>query len=129
MDEIPFGRAVAKVTGDDNGVELPDSGAAVLLGVAVRDISVEEGDATAENAFAADSAVGVLRRGQIWVQVEEAVTPDDAVFVRHTANGPLTKLGIFRTDADGGNAIALTTAKFLTSAATDGLAVLDVNLP
>src|SRR3990172_3915806 len=90
--EIPFGRAVAKIATDDNGVRLPTGGGDLLVGVAVRDYSVEQGDATAENAYAIQSAVGVLRRGQIWVQVEEAVTPDDAVFVRHTANGPLTKL-------------------------------------
>ena len=128
VDEIKFGRAVAKVSGDDNGVEKPDSSGAILVGVAVRDISVEEGSTTAENAYPATSAVGVMRRGQVWVQVEEAVTPDDAVFVRHTANGPLTELGIFRTDADTANAIALTTAKFMTSAAAGGLAVLDLNI-
>lgn len=127
VDTILFGLAVAKVSGDANGVEKPDSSGAVIAGVAVRDPSLEY-DPDAENQFEALSDVPVLRRGQVYVYCEEAVTPDDAVFVRHTANGPLTILGAFRNDNDGGNALALTTAAFITSAGIGGYAVLDLNI-
>lgn len=127
VDAILFGVAVAKVSADANGIEKPDSSGAVIVGVAVRDPSIEY-DPDAENQFEALSDVPVLRRGQIYVYCEEAVTPDDDVYVRHTANGGLTVLGAFRNDNDGGNALALSTAKFLTSAGIGGYAVLDLNI-
>ena len=43
----------------------------------------------------------VLRRGRIWVAVEEAIVVTDRVFVRHTAFGGNTEIGQFRTDAEG----------------------------
>lgn len=127
VDVITFGLAVAKVSGDANGVEQPDSGSAVIAGVACRD-QAQEYDSGNENSFPALSNVPVMRRGQVYVYCEEAVTPDDDVYVRHTANGGLTILGAFRTDSDSSNALALTTARFLTSASSGGYAVLDLNI-
>lgn len=43
----------------------------------------------------------ILRRGRIWVAVEEAVTTLNPVFYRHTAKGGNTEIGQFRSDADG----------------------------
>lgn len=127
VDQIKFGRAVAKVSADENGVEKPDSGSSVIVGVSLRDLTIEY-DSSNENLYPALSDVSVMRRGQVYVYVEEDVTPDDAVFVRHTANGGLTDLGAFRTDSDSSNALALTTAKFLTSASAGGVAILDLNI-
>lgn len=42
----------------------------------------------------------VLRRGRIWVPVEEAVAVGDSVYCRHTT-GTGTEIGAFRNDADG----------------------------
>lgn len=42
----------------------------------------------------------VLRRGRIWVRVEEAITVTDGVFFRHTT-GSGTEIGAFRNDLDG----------------------------
>ncbi len=42
----------------------------------------------------------VLRRGRIWVRVEEAITVCDGVFFRHTT-GTGTEIGAFRNDLDG----------------------------
>lgn len=42
----------------------------------------------------------VLRKGRIWVRVEEAITVGDGVFFRHTT-GSGTEIGAFRNDADG----------------------------
>jgi hypothetical protein len=73
--------------------------------------------------------VSILRRGRIWVFVEEAVTPASAPFCRITANGGNTVLGRFRASADGGNAEAMSASRFVTSAGAGGLALLEVNLP
>ena len=122
VDEIKFGHMVAKVSGDDDGCEQPDSAGADLLGVSLRKISTEN------DKYAAKSAVAVLRRGQVFVEVEEAVTPDSDVFVRHTAGGGGSELGIFRTDADTASAVQITNARFKTSAAAGKVAVLEINL-
>jgi len=42
----------------------------------------------------------VLRRGRIWVRVEEAIAVGDPVYFRHTS-GTGTEIGAFRNDADG----------------------------
>jgi hypothetical protein len=48
-----------------------------------------------------EDAVNVLRKGRIWVPIEQAVVPHtSAVFIRHTVNGGLDQLGAFRIDAD-----------------------------
>lgn len=128
-DEIPFGRAVAKISGDENGIKLPDGGGVVIVGIAVRDNQVEEGDASVENAYDNDSAVCVLRRGRIYVEVDQTVTPDSSVYVRHTANGGDDQKGIFRADADTANAVLLSGAKYVKGATAGGVAILDINLP
>jgi len=129
VDEIPFGRVVAKASGVESGIELPDSSGAVLVGVAHRDMTVEQEAATADDAYPINSDVAVGKRGHYYVLVDSAVTPDSSVFVRHTANGAKDKLGVCRANNDGGNALAFSNAKFLTSAADGGIAILDVNLP
>ncbi len=127
--EIPFGRAVAKIAGDDDGIKLPDGGAVTLEGVCLESRALPEGSATLDSAWPVKSAVPILRRGRVRVYVEEAVTPADDVYVRHTANGQLTQLGAFRTDNDGGNALAFAAAKYVKSAGAGEIATVDVNLP
>ena len=117
-----FGIAAQKKAADDNGIEEVSGGAGTIAGVIVRQL------ATVKDAPVAEDAVAVMRRGRIYVYVDADVTPDDAVYVRHTAAGPLTVLGAF-TKTNDGNTQALATAKFLTSASAGGVAVLDINLP
>jgi len=74
-------------------------------------------------------AVSMLRRGRIYVLVEEAVIKGDAAFVRAVATG-VQRAGAFRKSADGVTTIDLSgKAEFVTSAAAGGLAILDINLP
>lgn len=75
VDQITFGRAVEKVSGDADGIQLPDDGSAVIKGVAVRSMTEEH------EYFPAKSAVPVMKKGRIYVEVEEDVTPDDPVYV------------------------------------------------
>lgn len=73
-------------------------------------------------------AISILRSGRIWVNAEEAINPTLAVFLRHTANGGLVP-GDFRTDLDGANADAVPNARWVSTTAAAGLAILEINLP
>lgn len=122
-DFASFGVAAQKVSADDDGIEEVSGGSGTIVGVIVRQL------ATVNDAPVAEDAVAVMRRGRIYVYVDDDVTPDDTVYVRHTVNTGKTVLGAFRNDNDGGKAQALATSKFLTSASAGGVAVLDINLP
>lgn len=128
-DEILFGVAVADIAADEGTIQLPASSAAKIAGVAMRSLTVEEGAASADNTYPADSMVAVVKKGRIWVVVEKAVAVDDDVYVRHTANGGNTQLGAFRDDSDTNRAIQITNARFITSTSGSGIAVVEINLP
>lgn len=77
----------------------------------------------------------VVRKGRVWVPVEDSATEGQFPFVRITAKAtPLTNeaVGRLRSDADGadsGVATECTRMKFLTTQATaGGLALVEVNL-
>jgi hypothetical protein len=70
----------------------------------------------------------LLRKGRIWVTVEEAVTTADEVWLRHTANGGLLPGG-WRTDIDTANADQIAQARWITAAGAGELAQLEVNYP
>lgn len=129
VDEIPFGVAVADIAGDEDTIELPTSSGAKICGIAVRDLKVEEGQASIDNAYPANSKCAVMKKGRIWVIVEKAVTVDDSVFVRHTANGGNTQLGAFRDDSDTNRALQIVNARFITSTTGAGIAIVEINLP
>jgi hypothetical protein len=97
---IYHGRAVEKITGDEDGIKLPDNGSANLWGVAVKDPTNEE------DYYEALEAVAVMTQGRIYVPVEEAVTPDDSVYVRYDGK---YQVQTFVLDADlvAGNTIAV----------------------
>lgn len=84
---------------------------------------------TAGYTYQIGDTVEIVKRGQVWVTVEEAVSPADDVYVRHTANGDNTQRGAFRTSSDSSNAALLAGARFLTTAAAGSVALLDLNLP
>lgn len=110
-DEIPFGRAVAKVSGDEDGVELPDSATSDIRGIALRDAKIVDGAATAENAYPVSSAVAVTKRGSVRCLVDDDVTPDDDVYCRiaDTLNvSTLVMSGAGSGDFVSGNSIAIT---------------------
>jgi hypothetical protein len=88
-------------------------------------------DQTRKNTtgYETNDAVRVLRRGKIWVQVENAVTADAAAFCRFASGGGGSVLGSFRSDADTATAVAFPTAVFRTSTSGAGLAQIEINLP
>lgn len=79
VDEIPFGVAVAKVSADDNGIQLFNHPTDDIIGVSV----LTEG--VTDTSYAADSAVPMCHQGTILVPVDQTVVAGDSVFVRHSA--------------------------------------------
>lgn len=126
-EALDFGYFVSKGTDPEKQVKLPTDATHItdianIRGVVVRSHVTEEDE---DNGIPITTAVDILRSGEIWVSVEEAVTPDDAVFVRFTAATGKPKGG-FRTDADGGKAAELPGASWVKGGSS--LALLRINL-
>lgn len=126
-EDIIAGRAVVRDTGADRSCRMPATGAVDFEGVAVFQQFPQFDDrlgAASEAKYPSGQEVPVLHAGVVLVEVEEAVAPGDAVYFRQTANGALTRLGLFRNDVDGGNCTLITGARFRTSASAGNLAEL-----
>jgi hypothetical protein len=76
--------------------------------------------------YANGDPVTIMRKGYIWVIVENAVTAERPVFARHTASGANTQLGKVRADGDTGTADQVPSARFVTSTTGAGLAIVEV---
>jgi hypothetical protein len=128
---VPFGVAVSQGT-KDGEIHLPAASGDVtakFLGVSVAQQTNENLVGTG-GSYAPKVPVSFLKKGRVWVKVEEAVTPASPVFVRFAAGGGGTQLGAFRASADTATAVALPGgAKFVTSAGAAGFALLDLNYP
>jgi hypothetical protein len=70
------------------------------LGVTVHTQAQEDPSLAGSLGIALLEPASVLRRGRVWVRVEEAIAVTDGVFYRHTS-GSGTEIGAFRNDADG----------------------------
>jgi hypothetical protein len=118
---IPFGRFVCR---DSAGkAKLPTSAGEVTTtgsGISVRDESKEFNSA----GWPDKSTMKIARRGYYVVETETAVVKEDAVLVRHTANGGNTVLGRARAGADTG-AAAYPNARFVSESAA-GLAIVEI---
>ncbi len=132
---VPFGRALSQ-TATANIVELPSATSFVLEGISIarakgrpRDNTVTP-PVTGDAQYREEEAINVLRKGRIWVKPEQAVTPESDVYIRHTqAVTAAHTVGRFRTDADTAKADQLSTARWITSASANELAVLEINVP
>ena len=126
---VPFG--VAMVQGTlDNECHLPASAGdlAKTLGVSVLVQTKEQALVTSIVNYPVGSDVSILRKGRVWVQVEEAVVAFSPVFVRFAA-GSGTQLGAFRASADTATAGQISGCVYRSSAAAGGFAVVEFNLP
>lgn len=122
------GRPAVVGTDPDTQFDVPATTGERFLGITVHRHGREDVELAGEFAWVTDEDVEILRRGRIWVIVEEAVTAGDPVFFRHTVNGGLIPGG-WRTDVDTANADQVAGAEFMTSAAIDTVAIIDLNLP
>lgn len=134
-EALPFGRGLVKDT-NSGEIKLPSAGGDKFVGVAMHSHNVEQDPigSLGVGEYKVGAAVNSLVRGKIWVEVESlaAIEEDADVYVRHTAGGGGSVLGIFRTDADTASALQVLGARWTgvkSSAATVKLAVLDLNLP
>ena len=127
-EAIAFGRGVTKVIGEDDQIQLPDGTDNTFHGVSIMHQNDEQ-SLSGNTNYDINEPINVMRKGKIWVHVEEAVDPDtDSPFFRYAA-GSETVLGRFRTDADTATAAAVPNARFVTSTSGAGLAVLEINNP
>lgn len=126
-----FGLGVLKGTADSD-LALPgvSGDVAKIRGVTVH--QHKEQDLSSVAQYKQKDAVSVLHKGRIWVMVEEAVVPGDAVYVRYAAGG--NGVGSFGKTAGSTERAQLSDgsqgskAKYLTSASANGLALLEVAL-
>lgn len=83
-------------------------------------------------SYTTSDPMPIVRKGRVWVTVEEAVNDGDQAYVRittHSSNTP----GGWRKSADTVSAVDTAVAApgcyFRTSASSGGLALLELNLP
>jgi hypothetical protein len=128
---FPHGTAVVPGTDPDRQMLLP-TGAAPLLGVVIHSHAEEVGGDD-QNLVDQSRTKSVLGAGRIYVQLESSspsvVAGTTGVFVR-TANPAASPadegLGRFRGDADGGDALAASNMKWVTSGGPGDLVVLEI---
>ncbi len=127
---IPFGVMVVRGTDEDNGVLLPHTNAAtaapICAGVVVHghDFSIDTELAT--DGLKPGVSFRVLRKGRVWVQVEEAVNPGDAVRFRAAAAG---QKGAFLKTASAGNTVNISKfAQWMSTVTAAGEALLEIDM-
>lgn len=131
---IDFGLIVCQDQMYDEKARVPQGATDItsvlkILGLTIQTQAIEQNYQSAGgDGYAINEEMSILRKGNAWVQVEVAVTPADTPYARYTVSGD-TKLGGIRNDADTGKAAAIPNARFVTSAAAGGLALLELNLP
>ena len=120
-DVVPFGQGVYQDAASAESVKRPVTGGQ-FVGVAVRDTAKEGSN------FEANSSLGVLAKGQIWVAVEGPVTLADDVFVRVEGKKQIQTL-TFAADLIAANQIDFTvngTAISVTFAVSNAATLADI---
>jgi len=115
-----------QVNGDD-AARVPASAADVnnlAKGVAFHAQS-QEVSVSVNAEWPIKSAFPTLKKGRVWVSVEDAVDAGQPAFVRFQGGNE----GGFRSDVDTSNAVQLQASKFVTSTTGAGIAVVELNLP
>ena len=113
---IPFGRAIVRVTPGDYTQEgyagqgrLPSSAGDITgtqgILIAERDPTCLQPLGVTAPGYPANAAMTAGRDGRWIVTTEVACNPGDPVYVRHTANGALNKIGAFSNASGTGLAL------------------------
>lgn len=125
--DVDFGLALVQGTDPQKQVKVPTA-SAVFEGVSAERFYIEQDLATGEGVNKDGESVAVLRKGRIWVHIDQDVAINDPVYFRHTSS--LGKEGYFRKDISGGEADLVPTAIFRrTATAAEGLTEIEINLP
>ena len=122
--DMEFGIGVKK--GSSSAEMLLMTAGATLLGVTMHRHQEDRSLSGSDGILADGGNAEVIRKGSVWVNIDQDVVEDGPVFVRVAGGNP----GYFRADVDGGNAEAVPGVRFEKDAlAATGIALLDVNLP
>lgn len=132
--QMQFGTIVMQGAADYGCNVLTAGNVAKILGAVVYDASYQKGnelgsvvDANGKLGILPTITMNLLKRGRMWVLVEEAVTPSSAVRVRCTNAG--NGAGTFRTtSAGGGLSMLLVGARYLDTAGINGFARVEFDV-
>lgn len=125
--EIPFGVMVKRGAAVGGALKLTAI-TDVLAGIVCHSHSYAKPEELGDVGLKPKVSLSVLRRGDIWVHVEEAVTPASSVFVRAVVAGNEVA-GDFRDTADATDLIDCSAfAEFLGSTAGAGLVLVRVDM-
>jgi hypothetical protein len=122
---IPFGFGVKFGTAED-GVLLPTVQASRIKGIAIHFHGVPDADID-DTGFLPETCFAILRKGRIYVKVEEAVVVGDRGFCRAVATGD-EEQGVWRKSADSTDCVDCTKqVVFLSAASAGGVALAEVD--
>ena len=125
--EIGFGTWVKEGTSDGEAL-LPAAEGDDLLGIVVHTHAADTPADLGTLGIKPKGMLSVLRKGRIYVTVEEAVVPGNRVWVRAVAGGG-EKLGATRVTDDSTDTIdATNVGRIMTTAGIGGLAVVEIDM-
>ena len=135
---IPFGTPVAwdpSAPSSDKSATVPAASSDVLAGVVIhshdyeREFPLPDGTEAGEldgTGLVPGTVMAVLTKGVIWVKVQTAVTAGGAVFSSYSVGSTYTAAGQLGQTSESGHAVAITNAKWMSSAAAGGFAKLRI---
>ena len=133
---VGFGKFVVQdvEASADQKAHLPYAAAQITgnraLGFAKHDQAVEQNNPTSGNVgYETQASLPVLKQGQIYIEMEDAFTPADDVYIRYVVGAAGTVLGAARTDADTAKAALLPSSRIRNSGSAGDVAIIDINLP
>lgn len=121
---LPFGRVIALGTGD-RSTKLPAAANDVIVGISV---ASNDNDPNILGAAVGDY-INVVSKGLVWMRVTTAVTQASVVHVRYAAGSGSLPLGSVGATAVASETGVLEGARFRSSAAANGLALVEINIP
>jgi hypothetical protein len=116
-NKYPFGSAIAWA-GINKQIKVVNSPNDKIIGVIPRsDYSEDYYDDDGLAGFNSETIKQIIFNETVGIRVytETDILHNDPVYVRHTANGINTRLGVFRNDDDGGNAFLFPNAMWYPS--------------
>lgn len=118
----------SSVSSDPMAVRLPNASADITTVTSVAGIALADHFASVRtsNATLAPKMLSFMRKGQIYVAVEEAVTANSPVYVRYAAGG--NGLGAFGAGAGSSERALLNGAVYRSAAASGAVAVVEINI-
>ncbi len=132
-DSLPVGKLVrldSALFSDDKGIRLPTAAGDITTSFLVAGVITATANGTkilgVNASIPGGTLVDVMRKGHVLVKVEQAVTPGQQAFVRYAAGG--LGLGSFGNTTGTSERAALAGSVFRSTAAINGLAVLELNL-